>query len=88
VELHRLVRHIHTAPEEPGARRTLEDALLKQARHRGAQTLREFGLFHKAHSRDELAMAVKSLVSSGELVATEGGKATRFHVGTEVSHEV
>jgi hypothetical protein len=84
LELHRLVRQIHTSQEEPGERRTLEDALLHQVRQRGAQTLREFGLFHKAWSREEIALAVKTLVGSGELVAIETGKTQRYGLATEV----
>jgi hypothetical protein len=86
VELHRLVQQIHAPQQEPGQRRTLEDALLKQVRQRGAQTLREFGLFHKAHSREEITGVVKTLVAAGEFVITETGRTTRYDLVTTSSH--
>jgi hypothetical protein len=88
LELHRLVRQLHTAPDEPGERRALEDALVQQARQRGPQTLREFGIFHKAHSRDEIARAVKTLTDIGELVPAETGKSVRFGAATDVFNDV
>jgi hypothetical protein len=88
LELHRLVRQLHTAPEEPGERRVLEDALVQQARHRGPQTLREFGLFHKARSREEIAIAVKTLVGIGELVVKKTDKTVRYGAAADVFNDM
>lgn len=82
LELHRLVRQIHAPQEEPGERRTLEDALIQQVRQRGAQTLRELGLFHKTNSREEIALAVKTLVGTGEFIATGTARTVHYELAT------
>jgi hypothetical protein len=88
LELHRLVQHIHTTQEEPGDRRTLEDALLKQVRHKGAQTMRQFGLFHKANSREEITLALKTLVAAGELTAAPSDRTVRYELASGGLYEV
>ena len=64
------------------AKRQLEEKLLRQATHRGPQTLRDFVTYQKTHSRDEIETAVAMLVKARELFEHRTPQTVKYDCAT------
>jgi len=76
--VHRLMRQVHTTDTPSSPKRQLEEKILRQARQRGGQTLRDFATFQKTHSRDEIETVVALLVKAGELIEHRTSQTVKY----------
>jgi hypothetical protein len=76
--LHRLRQQVQTTETPTSPKRQLEEKLLRQVDRSGPRSIREFALFQKAHSREEIEACVTALVTTGELAAQKTTQTTKY----------
>jgi hypothetical protein len=77
-DLHRLMQQVQQSEAAPSVKRQLEEKLLRQIDRSGPQSIREFALFQKAHSREEIDARVTALIAAGELAAQQTTQTTKY----------
>jgi hypothetical protein len=70
-DLHRLMHQVQTTDTPSSPKRQLEEKILRQVERNGPQSIREFAIFQKASSREEIDACVAALVTAGELTAQQ-----------------
>lgn len=77
-DLHRLRQQVEQSEIAPSVKRQLEEKLLRQVDRSGPQSIREFAIFQKTHSREEIESCVTALVTTGELAAYQTAQTTKY----------
>ena len=69
---------VQTSDTPKSSKRQLEEKLLRQVDRSGPQSVREFAIFQKTHSRDEIEVCVTALVTTGELATQQTSHTTKY----------